>query len=190
MQDVWEVKWPIYPTMTNENRSLITISRCVYGGLQRLNQKTFAGTNKSRGGWKYFNTFSVSTSALCWQNPLIWAMGTLEQLSHLFFFLAAERHRHKRCSAAAGRGSCMQYALLPTGGVDENLSPALCPGMKWLCVHTASSLSLCTSSPITVFAVLWLPHSSLSLRSPPSKPVLSLPLVLLLSGTKTFLWNG
>lgn len=50
MQDIWEVKSPIYPAITNENRSLITISGYVYGGLQRLNQKTFAGTGESRGG--------------------------------------------------------------------------------------------------------------------------------------------
>lgn len=138
--------------------------------------------------WEYFNTFSVSTSALCWQHPLIWAMGTLEQPLHLFFASRETQAVHSHCRER------QLHAICTPAHWGCWWEPITCsvssPGMKLLDVHTASSLSLCTSSPITLFAVFGLPHSSLSLRSPSSKSVLSPSLVLLLSGTKALLWNG
>lgn len=137
--------------------------------------------------WEYVNTFSVSTSALCWQHPLIWAMGTLEQPLHLF--LAS---RETQCTVTTGSGSCMQYALLPTGGADENLSPALCPVQAWNCLMFPQ-LHLCLRahhhpSPCLLFSDS--PTPLFPLDPPSSKPVLSPSLVLLLSGTKALLWNG
>lgn len=92
MQDVWEVKSLIYVAITNENRSLITIWGYVYGGLQRLNQNTFAGTDESHGGGSILTHFLFLPVHLVGSTLSSEPWGLWN--NHLTFFLAAERHKH------------------------------------------------------------------------------------------------
>lgn len=188
MRDIWGVKSPKYSAITNENRSPIAVSGRVYSGLRRLSRWTFASRDESHGGGSILTRFPFLPVHLCWQHPLIWAMEALEQPPHFIFFW--QQSDTGRAQSLAGSSSRMQCAPLATGGADENLSVSS-PGMKLLNVHTASSPSLCTSSPITVFAVSWPP----TLLSFPSNPPPPLPNCSLFSscstyGTKALIWNG
>lgn len=189
MQDVWEVKSPIYLAITDENRSLTIISGYVYGRLHRFNQKTFAGTDESRGGGSILTHFLFLPVHLVGSTLSSEPWG-LWNNHHTFFFFGS-----RETEAVLSHCSQQQlHAVCTPAHWGCRWEPITCsvssPGMRLLYLHAASSPSLCTSSPIIVFAVFWLPHFSLSLRSPSSKSVLSLPLVLLLSGTKALLWNG
>lgn len=139
MQDVWEAKSPIYPGITDEHRSLITISGYIYGGLHQLKQKTFSGTDESRGGWSTLTHFLFLPVHFVDSTPSSEPWGLWN--NRLTFFLAAEtqavlshcreRQLHAICTPAHW-GCCWEPITCSVSS----------PGMKLLYVHTASSLSL------------------------------------------------
>lgn len=147
MQDVWEVKSPIHPAITIENRSLITNNGCE--GLQRLNQKTFAGTDESRGGGSILTHFLFLLVHLVGSTPSSKPWGLWN--NHLTFFLAAGRRRHAVLRHCSKR---QLHAMCTPAHWGCWWKPITCsvssPGMNLLYVHTASSLSLCTSSHTSV----------------------------------------
>ena len=159
MQNIWEVKSPLYPTITNENQSLVTISGYISGGLQRL-------SDESRGGGSILTHFLFLPVHLVGNTPSSEPWGLCKK--HLTFFFCSRETQagHSRCKER------QLHAICTSAHWGCWWEPIACsvssPGMELLYVHTASSLCLCTLSPISVSAAFDSPTPVFPLDALPS----------------------